>query len=89
MQHITYSELFCCGICHSPVHICEALGGDLIYQCANTACQKAVSVDCPEALALIEDVTLQLHDREVKARAAQRWNAQRAGISQSIWPEVR
>jgi hypothetical protein len=59
MQHITYSELFVCGNCHSPVHVTEAPGGDLIYQCDNPACQKAVSVDCPEALALVEDVTIQ------------------------------
>lgn len=60
MQHITYSEVFCCGNCHDSVAITEAPGGDLIYQCSNPACQKAVSVNCPEALALIEDVVLKL-----------------------------
>jgi hypothetical protein len=59
-QFTTYSEIFCCGNCHDAVRIEEAQGGDLVYQCSNPACQKAVSVDCPEALAVIENVTLKL-----------------------------
>ncbi len=56
----TYSEIFCCGNCHDAVTIEELPGGDLAYCCKNAACQKAVSVDCPESLALIEDVVLKL-----------------------------
>jgi len=51
---------FCCAQCHDSVRIEELPGGDLAYCCKNAACQKAVSVDCPEALALIEDVVLKL-----------------------------
>jgi hypothetical protein len=64
MTTITYSEIFCCGNCHDAVRIEETMGGDLVYQCSNPACQKAVSVDCPEALALIENVTLKLPIRK-------------------------
>lgn len=60
----TYSVTFCCGMCHDSVAIIEAPGGDLIYQCSNPECQKAVSVDCPEALALIEDIALKLPIRK-------------------------
>lgn len=63
----TYSEIFCCGNCHDSVAIEETQGGDLVYQCSNSACQKAVSVDCPEALAIIEDVVLKLPVRKVAA----------------------
>lgn len=61
----TYSEIFCCGNCHDSVAIEETMGGDLVYQCSNPACQKAVSVDCPEALAIIEDVVLKLPVKKV------------------------
>lgn len=60
MTTLTYSEIFCCGNCHDAVTIQETQGGDLVYQCTNPACQKAVSVDVPEALAIIEDVVLKL-----------------------------
>lgn len=65
----TYSEIFCCGNCHDSVTIEETQGGDLVYQCSNSACRKAVSVDCPEALALIENVTLKLPVKKVAAPA--------------------
>ena len=66
----TYSEIFCCGNCHDAVRIEETMGGDLVYQCSNPACQKAVSADCPEALALIENVTLKLPIRKAAKVAA-------------------
>jgi hypothetical protein len=67
MTTITYSEIFCCGNCHDAVHIAELQGGDLAYICTNPACQKCVSVDSPEALALIEDVVLKLPIRRETA----------------------
>lgn len=66
----TYSNHYCCGQCRDTVAITEAAGGDLIYQCSNPACQKAVMVGCAEeALARIEDVTLKLPVRKVKVAA--------------------
>lgn len=59
------SEIFCCGECHDSVAIKEQQGGDLTYECTSPTCGKVVSVDCPEALALVEDVTLKLQTREV------------------------
>lgn len=59
------SEIFCCGVCHDSVMIKEQQGGDLTYECTNPACSKVVSVDAPEALTLIEDVTLKLPAREI------------------------
>lgn len=59
------SEIFCCGVCHDSVAIIEQRGGDLTYECTNPTCGKTVSVDCPEALVLIEDVTLKLPAREI------------------------
>jgi hypothetical protein len=71
----TYSEIFCCGNCHDAVMICEAQGGDLVYACSNPACQKVVSVDSPEALAIIKDVALKLPVRRSRnaAHRQQRW----------------
>lgn len=66
----TYSEIFCCGNCHDAVMITETPSGELVYQCSNPGCQKAVSVDCPEALALIEDIVLKIPvRRKVEATA--------------------
>jgi len=58
------SHVFCCGICYDSVAIVEQPGGDLTYSCTNPACGKSVSVDCPEALAIIEDVILKLPIRK-------------------------
>jgi hypothetical protein len=60
-----HSQVFCCNTCHSPVALVVQIGGDLTYECVNPRCQRVVSVDCPEALALVEDVTLELHAKEV------------------------
>lgn len=60
MTTLTYSEIFCCRVCHDAVLICETPGGDLVYACSNPACMKVVSVDCPEALAIIKDIALKL-----------------------------
>jgi hypothetical protein len=56
----TLSHVFCCGQCHDSVALIELPGGDLGYECTNPACAKTVHVDCPEALARIEDVILKL-----------------------------
>lgn len=60
------SQIFCCSECHDSVAIVEQFGGDLTYECTNPACGKVVSIDCPEALALVENVTLKLPTREVE-----------------------
>ncbi len=64
----TLSEVFCCGICHDSVAITETYAGELCYECTNPACKKTVSIDCPEALAIIKDVTLKLPIRRAPAR---------------------
>jgi hypothetical protein len=54
------SQAFCCNTCHSPVALVVQMGGDLTYECMNVKCQRVVSVDCPEALTLVENVTIEL-----------------------------
>jgi hypothetical protein len=60
LNSITLSEIFCCPNCHDSVALIEQIGGDLTYSCTNPACGKSVSVDCPEAMAVIKDVVLKL-----------------------------
>ena len=54
------SEVFCCGECCAPVALVVQPGGDLTYECQNTRCGKAVSVDCPEALAVQDELAIEL-----------------------------
>jgi hypothetical protein len=65
----TLSNVFCCGQCHDSVALTETPAGEIVYECTNPACQKVVSVDCPEALAIIRDVVLKLPVRQMRAAA--------------------
>jgi hypothetical protein len=50
------SEVFCCAECHDRVTLVLLPGGDLGYQCVSARCGKTVHSDCPEALALLDDI---------------------------------
>jgi hypothetical protein len=56
--HPTTSERFACSTCGAPVALLPINPDDLAYVCQKAACGRAVSVDCPEALAIVEPVTL-------------------------------
>lgn len=68
---IQTSQTFACGECNSPVVLTQTPAGELVYECQNARCQKCVSVDVPEALALVEDVTIQEQAEAVKPSKAQ------------------
>lgn len=70
----TTSQHFCCNTCGAAVALVELPGGDLAYECQNARCCRTVSVDCPEALALRAELTIELPTpRQLGARiAAQR-----------------
>ena len=69
MPNPIVSEVFACGICGAPVALIALPGGDLAYECQSPRCRKAVSVDAPEALALVEDVAIELPAPRVKVVA--------------------
>lgn len=56
MAHVnsTISRAFCCNSCSGDVALELSQGGELYYICQNSACKRAVHVDCPEALRLKE-----------------------------------
>lgn len=54
------SQTFACNSCYAPVALAETPAGELVYECQNPRCQRCVSVDCPESLALVEDVAIEL-----------------------------
>ncbi len=62
------SEIYCCQTCYAPVALTETPAQEMIYECQNPRCRRCVHVDCYEALALVEDVTLILHANEIRAR---------------------
>ena len=50
----TTSEHFCCNSCGVPVAIELINADDLVYQCQNRRCRRAVSVDTPQGLQVCE-----------------------------------
>lgn len=62
------SEIYVCQTCYAPVALTETPAGEQCYCCTNARCRRCVHIDCYEALALVEDVTLILHASEVRAR---------------------
>lgn len=54
------SMAFCCNHCGSPVAHVVLPGGDVAYECQSTHCGKTVMLDCPEALAVRDEMTIEL-----------------------------
>jgi len=52
------SQHFCCGSCGAPVALLPINANDLAYCCQNRYCGRCVSIDCPEALAILEPLEL-------------------------------
>jgi hypothetical protein len=52
VEFTTVSRIFCCKQCGADVRLDVSQGNELYYVCTNSACQKAVGVDVPEALAI-------------------------------------
>jgi hypothetical protein len=59
-HHTTISEVFICRECYGDVALVVLPGGDLAYECISPRCCKTVSVDCAEALAIRDELTIEL-----------------------------
>lgn len=56
----TVSQVFICRECSSDVALVMQPGGDLTYQCISPNCGHTVSVDCPEALDIRDELAIEL-----------------------------
>ncbi len=59
-QFISTSEVFCCRFCSAPVAAVVLPGGELAYECSAKGCGHTVHVDCVEALAVRDELAIEL-----------------------------
>jgi hypothetical protein len=57
---IARSDVFCCRYCGHQVAAVVLPGGELAYECQSVRCGHTVHVDCVAALAVRDELTIEL-----------------------------
>ena len=66
---IALSDVFCCAICGEQVALVVLMGDILAYECQARRCGKTVHVDIPEALAVRDELAIELPAPRVRVVA--------------------
>src|SRR5262245_54853058 len=59
-RFISISEVFCCKFCGAEVAFVVLPGDELAYECSAPRCGHTVHVDCPEGLAVRDELAITL-----------------------------